>query len=174
MSLSALRVPRTAALVILSLGVILVGLLAATRLVPGASATSVPEAEVRAAALAGLRAQYSALLPSDDSQARSLFTGKALAKELALRAHVHDLIRQDQDYPGVLELTNVQVLDVYGDGTAATLDIAAHGKLANMKAGTVQDYSESDVIYHVVVIREDGAWKVTDLAWEFAPGGEQP
>ncbi len=45
-----------------------------------------------------------------------------------------------------------------------------HERLANVLNGTVKDYSESNLIWHYVLLREGGTWKVADMAPQFVPG----
>jgi hypothetical protein len=41
-----------------------------------------------------------------------------------------------------------------------------------MKNGSVVDYSESDIIYHLKLDKMSGQWVVSDFTWEFVPGSE--
>ena len=150
-----------------------VGLLGgAMQLMPLALGSSFPEAQVQAAALAGIRQETTALRAADERDLHILYVGKALATELSLRAHVQQLIAAGTDYPGDVQLSNIRVLGLYGDATSVTVDVAVHVKLANMKQGEVKDYSESDLIYHMILIPDQGTWRIADLSASFAPGAE--
>jgi hypothetical protein len=135
------------------------------------AASTVPAALVESAAISALSNQYTSVQGVDDTAVNSLFTGAALTHELALRDHVRSLDAAASDYPGVLDLTNIKVLAISGTSTTASIDFSAHGKLSNMRNGTVTDYSQSDVIYHVTLLLDTGRWKVATVDMAFAPGG---
>ena len=75
-------------------------------------------------------------------------------------------------YPGTSDFSNVKILAMSGDASSFKVDIQAHEKLANMQNGEVVNYSESEMVYHLVLDSVDGKWVVSQLGWEFAPGYE--
>lgn len=161
---------RAIAIAVLSVAFAAAITLAGTRLISTAGANEIPTQAVQSAALRALGGEYAAMRADNELQLDSLFAGRALAVMQASRTHVRDALANGGDYPGDLQLSNVRVLDMYGTGTAVTADIQVHGKLPNMKAGQVVDYSESDGLYHVVLTLDGGTWKIIDLSFSYPPG----
>jgi hypothetical protein len=78
----------------------------------------------------------------------------------------------DTTYAGRIDVSNVKVLSIQGTADAVTLDMSEHERTANMNAGRVVDYSESDIINHMTLVRVNGSWVVSSMDWRFAPGSE--
>lgn len=152
---------------VLALGLVALG---ATRLISGTDAASLVANQAKAAAISALENEYLAIGSNDAAAIDRLFTGAALEEMRQQRQHIRQLIT-DNDYPGKKTLSNVRVLSIKGDyATTMTIDFTAHVRLANMKGSRTVDYSEADEICHVIVVQDDGAWKVSEVRWKYAPG----
>ena len=162
MSLRRIGVPVAVAAI---LSVLAVGLLHAAT-TPAFDATAVENA-----ALTAVETQYTAAQSPDPAGVHALFSGPALAMVSTMRANVQAEISNGSDYPGPVEVSDVQVENIQGSATSAVLDVALHAKLSNMKAGQVVDYSQSDLIYHFDLVLAGASWMVSDMEWTFAPGG---
>ncbi|MGI8871173.1 MAG: hypothetical protein ACR2KI_01050 [Candidatus Limnocylindria bacterium] len=150
------------ALIALALGA---GLVAVSTVAAG-----VDRAALIAAAMKARTVEASASRAHSESMLTAAFTGKALEIERAAIAHYRDLEASGSVLPGEIAITNVTLLDSYGSADSQTLDIRWHERLANVLNGTVKDYSESNLIWHYVLLREGGTWKVADMAPQFVPG----
>lgn len=75
------------------------------------------------------------------------------------------------DYPGDMQLSDIKIEHVQVADGVAFVNFQAHTKLPNMRNGVVVDYSQSDVIYHIELVLQDGGWKISDMESTFAPGG---
>lgn len=163
---------RAAAGVGAAMALSMLALIGVARLVPTANSASLAASAAENAAFTAIQNETTSLGSADTSALTSGFSGDALATEQNLRLQVRKMITSGTDYPGRTTLSNIQIMGLTGDYQATmTLDFAAHVTLANMKNGAVQDYSRSDLIYHVVLTNVDGAWKVNSIASQFAPGG---
>lgn len=149
--------------------IVLIGI---SRLIPKVDSASIAAAAAENAAISAIQNETESLGSSDTASLSAAFTGGALGAEQNLRNQVQKMIASGSDYPGKTTLSNVQIESLSGDyQTTMTLDFSAHVTLANMKAAVVQDYSQSDLVYHVVLTNVAGAWKVTSIESQFAPGG---
>jgi hypothetical protein len=163
---NALR--RRSRIAIVALG--LTGLVAAASQI--ATASPFDSAAVVNAAVNAISNQYVVAQEPGSSAMVSLFTGSALMAMGAPRDAIQSNIAKGQDYPGRIDVSNVKVLNIQGTADAVTLDVSEHEKTANMRAGHVVDYSESDIINHMTLVRVNGNWIVSSMDWRFAPGSE--
>jgi hypothetical protein len=127
--------------------------------------------DVAALTLAALGSEGDDHLHGNGKALEAKYTGRALERQKALMQHVQNLIRQQDDYPGPLHLSNERVLAVSGSGDSYTIDVQFHAVRDNMKSGRIVDQSESEVIWHVTVVRTAGGWRISDMQARFAPGG---
>ncbi len=143
------------------------------------SASPYNPSEVTTAALDALSHQNDAVsagTPSMTATAAAAsnprFRGAAADGMMAMIAQQRANAAAGQMYPGSNEFSNVRVLGMSGTSTSVRVDLQAHQKLANMQSGKVVNYSESEMVYHLVLDRVGGQWVVSQLDWAFAPGYE--
>ena len=156
--------------VIAAIGIAVLGSAATIGLLLARDDGAVPTAAVERAATAAITGEYAALRAPTADGLTAMYTGHELANEASLQSHIHGLMAAGADYPGDMQLSDVQFLGVTGDSSDATVDLQAHAKLPNMRDGQVIDYSEADMIYHVALALTDGTWKATDVEFTFTPG----
>jgi hypothetical protein len=150
---------------------LLVATVLVTRLVSQMDAASLVAAQARSAAIAALEDQFVALGTADESAVDLLFAGAARSEMRGLKPHIRQMVTDQTDYPGKRTLSNVQVFSIKGDdATTMTMDIRAHVKQADMRGGRIAGYSEGEVDFHIVMVRDGDAWKISDLDWDWAPG----
>lgn len=159
---------RRSRIAIIALG--LTGLVAAASQI--ATASPFNSAAVVNAAVNAISNQYVVAQQPESSSMASLFTGSALTAVGAPRAAIQSNMANGQDYAGRIDVSNVKVLSIQGTADAVTLDMSEHERTANMNAGRVVDYSESDIINHMTLVRVNGSWVVSSMDWRFAPGSE--
>ncbi|HSW43098.1 MAG TPA: hypothetical protein VLM76_11370 [Patescibacteria group bacterium] len=165
------RVAVASLVAAVALGIVALG---ATRLISGTDAASLVATQARTAAISALENQYLAMGSDDSAAIDRLFTGAALEEMRQHRPRIRQMIADQTDYPGRRMLSNVRWMSVAGDSaTTFSLRFMAHVKQANMKDGLTVDYSQADEIIQVVVVRDagdGGAWKISNVSWQYAPG----
>lgn len=136
-----------------------------------ATATPYDRAAVTSAALDALSHQYDGVVATTPlSAANPRFTGAAASAMEPMLAQQRRNYAAGEDYPGLSEFSNVKILAISGTSSSARVDLQAHEKLSNMRNGAVVNYSEGEMVYHLVMDLVDGRWVVSQLDWEFAPG----
>jgi len=147
------------------------GALIAVAGVAAAYSADITDRAVQDAALRAVTGEYGALRASGTGPTTDMFAGRALDQQLGVREHVRALMTAGTDYPGDIELSDIKIEHVQVSDGVAAVDFQAHARLPNMRAGAVVDYSESDMIYHLELVLQDGDWKISDMEAVFAPGG---
>ncbi len=135
------------------------------------TATPYDRTAVTSAALDALSHQYDGVLVTTPLTATNpRFTGAAATAMAPMLAQQRRNYAAGEDYPGLSEFSNVKILAISGTSSSVKVDLQAHEKLSNMRNGAVVSYSESEMVYHLVLELIDGQWVVSQLDWEFAPG----
>ncbi len=135
------------------------------------TATPYDRTAVTTAALDALSHRYDGVLgTTPPAAANPRFTGAAANDMAPMLEQQRRNYAAGEDYPGLSEFSNVKILAISGTSSSVKVDLQAHEKLSNMRNGAVVSYSESEMVYHLVLELIDGQWVVSQLDWEFAPG----